>query len=146
MAKSVKVTTSWNEDGYVEIESRGHKVISDVRAELGGTDRGLAPGELLIGSLGSCQLLVAQLNAKRFDIDIQNLAVELEAESVNDEHNGKSLFPTIKFSIRVESNSPEEKVKAFIEFVENHCPVGATLSSAVQLIQSELIVKRPEYH
>ncbi len=31
---------------FVEIEARGHKVISDTGTEIGGTDKGLAPGEL----------------------------------------------------------------------------------------------------
>lgn len=143
MAKLLKVKTSLNENGIPEIEARGHKVLSDVGADKGGSDQGLLPGELLIGSLGACQLLVAKFNAKRFDIDLQGLSVELEAEGGIEETNGRQYLPNIKFSIHVESNSPEEKVKEFIEFVENNCPIGATLANAVNVVQTELLVKQP---
>lgn len=146
MAKSLKVKTLLNENGFVEVEARGHKVISDVGTELGGADKGLLPGELLVGSLGACQLLVAKFNAQRLGIDLQSLSIELEAEASVDENTGKRLIPAIKFNIHVESNSPEEKVKEFIEFVENNCPIGATLSHAVNLIQSELVVQNPVNH
>ena len=66
------------------ITAREHKVLSEIETDLGGTYSGLLHGELLIGSLGTCQLIVAKLYAKRLAINSKGLSIEQESTGGSD--------------------------------------------------------------
>lgn len=87
---TVSATTVLKDNLLVEAETRGHKVIVDEPLDLGGTDRGMNPVELLLSALGACQSIVARTYAKKFDIDLQNFWVELEGDIDLDGFLGKS--------------------------------------------------------
>ncbi len=78
-----KATATLKEKVLVETESRGHKVMVDEPASLGGTDTAMNPVELLLSALGSCQSIVARTYAEKFDIDLKNFRVELEGGDID---------------------------------------------------------------
>ena len=130
-----KAKTFLKENVLVEAEVRGHKVIIDEPASLGGTDKGMNPVELLLSSLGACQSLVARTYAKKFHVDLQNFWVELEGDLDTDGFLNKSDvrpgFLSIRSTFHIETSAPDEKVKAYKEFIEAHCPVGDTIANTV---------------
>jgi len=136
------VKTSLTKNGFVEIESRGHKVISDTPIHRGGTDKGLFPGELLLGALGACQTLSAKALAKKFDIDLQNFWVELEGDRGQDEQSAVPRIQDIKFIFHIETDAPNEKIEEFTNYIETHCPIAETLANIVNLISSKVVVEK----
>lgn len=144
---TVSTKTVLKENLLVETEARGHKVIVDEPANLGGTDQGMNPVELLLSSLGACQSIVARTYAEKFEVDLQNFWVELEGDIDMDGFLGKSDvrpgFSDIRYTFHIETNAPEEKIQAYKEFIEAHCPVGDTIANPVNLASSKVVIENP---
>lgn len=142
---TVKAKTVLQEQVVVEAEVRGHKVTIDEPENLGGTDTGMNPVELLLSALGACQSIVARTYAEKFDIDLKKFWVELEGELDTDGFLGKSDvrpgFSSIRSIFHIETDAPEEKVKAFKEHIEAHCPVGDTINHPVDLASAKVVIE-----
>lgn len=132
------------ENVLVEAEARGHKVIIDEPVQLGGTDKGMNPVELLLSALGACQAIVARTYAEKFEIDLQSFSVELEGELDIDGFKGvegvRPGFQKIVPVFHIETNAPEERVQAFKDYIEAHCPVGDTIANIVQLESPRVVI------
>lgn len=143
---TVKANTVLKENVLVEAEARGHKIIVDEPASLGGTDKGMNPVELLLSALGACQSIVARTYAKKFDIDLQNFWVELEGDIDLDGFFGRSDvrpgFLEIRYTFHIETSAPDEKIQAYKEYIESHCPVGDTIANTVNLSSSRVVVEK----
>lgn len=142
---TVSAKTTLKENVLVEAEARGHKIIIDEPANLGGTDKGMNPVELLLSALGACQSIVARTYAKKFDIDLQDFWVEVEGDidtdgflAISDVRPG---FESIRYTFHIETTASEEKIEAYKAFIEAHCPVGDTIANPVQLVSSKVIVE-----
>ena len=133
MAKEVFKSVSTLLEGVtVESVARQHKIILDEPAELGGVDKGMNPCEALLSALGSCKCIVAASFAKEHGIDLQNLVIEVEGDLDPDGFMGtnpeaKIGFTEIRTKINIKTDSSEEKVKDFIDFIDRTCPVADTL-------------------
>ena len=142
-----KAKTVLKENVLVEAEARSHKIIVDEPKSLGGTDTGMNPAELLLSALGSCQSIVARTYAKKFDIDLQKFWVEVEGDIDLDGFMGKPGvrpgFQTIRYTFHIETTAPEEKVEAYKDYIEAHCPVGDTIANIVNLVSANVVVKNP---
>lgn len=129
----------------VEAEARGHKVIIDEPADLGGTDTGMNPVELLLSSLGACQSIVARTFAKKFKVDLQSFWVEVEGDLDTDGFLDKSDvrpgFLSVRSTFHIQTSAPKENVEEFKKFIETHCPVGDTIANAVNLTAKVVIEK-----
>lgn len=141
-----KAKSQLKENVLVEVEARGHKVIIDEPESLGGTDKGMNPVELLLSALGACQAIVARVYANQFEVDLQNFWVELEGDLDTDGFLNKSDirpgFLEIRYTFHIETNAPDEKVQAYKEFIEAHCPVGDSIANAVNL-KSKVVIENP---
>ena len=139
---SYKVTVEMNDKKQAVVTARDQQIIADTIPQYGGTGEGLTPPEMLIGALGACQLIVTKLYAKKFDVDIQHIAIELEGTPGKPDGTVE-FIPEIKFNTVIESNSPEEKVREYLEFVEKNCLVASTIANQVLLTQEDLTIKEP---
>jgi len=143
---TIKAKTSLKENVLVEAEARGHKIIIDEPANLGGTDKGMNPVEVLLSALGACQSIVARIYAEKFGIDLQNFWVDIEGDIDTDGFLGKSDvrpgFESIRYTFHIETTASEEKVEAYKEYIEAHCPVGDTIANTVNLVSSKVIVEK----
>ncbi|MHA6252547.1 OsmC family protein [Oceanobacillus sp. CAU 1775] len=131
----IKANAHLKERVLVETTARQHRVIVDEPASLGGTDTAMNPVELLLSALGACQSIVARTYAEKFGINLNDFKVELEGDLDTDGFLGKADvrpgFSNIRSTYSIETDAPEEKVVEFLEFLENHCPVGDTIENAV---------------
>ncbi|MEH6944115.1 OsmC family protein [Bacillus sp. JJ722] len=142
--QTFKVKTTLKEGVLVETEARGHKVLVDEPKYLGGTDKGMNPVELILAGLGACQSIVARTYAKKFDIEFDDLWIELEGDLDLDGFLNKSDvrpgYSTVRYTIHIQSDASEEKIDEFIKFVEAHCPVGDTIANVVNLVSAGVVV------
>lgn len=129
------------------IQARTHQIIADEPTELGGTDEGANPVELLLGALGSCQSVVAQVYAEKFGLQYDELRIELEGDidldGFFDKKDIRPGFSDIRYKFHFKSTEPAERFQEFLNFVESKCPVGDTLANPVALIRAELEVENP---
>lgn len=140
------VTTTHPGHGMkVDIQARQHRLVADEPLELGGTDAGANPVEILLGALGACQSVVAQVYAEKFGLRFDSLRIELEGDidldGFFDKATVRSGFSDIRYKFIFETQEAPEKFQKFIDYVEQRCPVGDTLANPVALSRAEIVVK-----
>ena len=138
MSKDVfKATTIHRGGTKVKIQARSHEIIADEPKELGGTDTGANPVELLLGALGACQSVVAQVYSEKFDVEYDELRIELEGDidldGFLDKADVRPGYSEIRLKYYFKTNEPLEKLQPFVDFVQTKCPVGDTIANAVSL-------------
>lgn len=147
MAKQVfKSITKLKEGMKVECTSRNHTIMIDEPAELGGTDEGMNPVEVLLSALGGCKCIVARSFAKAHGINLKDFRIELEGDLDPDGFMGlnkgaKIGFSSIRSKIYIESDSPKEDIEKFVEFIDRTCPVGDTITNSPNQV-TELIIEK----
>ncbi|MEO6829526.1 MAG: OsmC family protein [Acidobacteriaceae bacterium] len=146
--QTFKVATTHPGQGTrVEITARGHRIIADEPTELGGTDTGANPVEVLLGALGACQSIVAQVHAKKFGVSYEELRIELEGDidldGFFDVSNVRAGYSEIRYKYFIKTAESEEKLRPFLDFVARKCPVGDTIENAVHLVSAGFEIEKP---
>jgi uncharacterized OsmC-like protein len=146
MGKTKFRASAYLQDGVqVKVKSRNFEVTIDEPKSLGGTDTGMNPVELLLSALGACQAIVARVYAKKFNIEFDNLWIELEGDLDTDGFLNKSDvrpgYSDIRYNIHIETDAPKEKVDEFVAFIETKCPVGDTIANPVNLKLNDIVIE-----
>lgn len=126
-----------------EIVARDKTVVADEPAEVGGTDEGPTPYELLLGALGACTAMTIVLYAKRKGWTIERVTVELEHDRVHAEDcavcDDKDVsLDRVRKRITVEGPLHEEQ-RVRLEEISRKCPVQRTLVGSMR-IEDELVL------
>ena len=141
-----KATAHLQEGVQVIAKSRGFEITIDEPKNLGGTDTGMNPVELVLSALGACQAIVARVYARKFKIDFTDLWIEVTGELDTDGFLHKSDvrpgYSNIKYDFHIETDAPREKVEEFVRFVEKTCPVGDTIVNAAPIELNEIIIEK----
>ncbi len=112
-------------DGYtVENIGRTHLWLSDEPQDLGGTDLGPTPSELLLSSLASCKLITMRMYASRKGWDFQDAVISL---SIGDK-NEKTL---IEKSIEFKGDLSDDQIER-LKSISGRCPVAKMLAGSVE--------------
>lgn len=119
---------------------RGKKIMIDEPEQLGGTDRGPNPVELVLAALGGCLNILATSFSAQHDVMLKDVRIEVEGDLDPDGFMGKNKsvrpgFQKIRYRIIVDSPSPQENVAELLAHIESICPVKDTLSG-VPVIRS----------
>lgn len=147
MLKTYKATAKKLSKGLqVEASSRGFKILMDEPEELGGTDAGMTPVELLLSALAGCKTIVASAFAAAQDITFEEFRIDLEGDLDPDGFLGladvRNGFQEIRFVMHFKSDEPREKLKDFANFIQDTCPVGDNLVNGVDLVFDGIEVER----
>lgn len=120
----------------VESESRGFKIIADEPKNLGGTDTGMNPVEMLLCSLGSCMTIVAYFFAREAKVDLKDFRVELEGDLDTAGFMGRGTarpgFQEIRYKMIIKSESPRDNIERLFDIIKSRCPVGDSISNGVR--------------
>lgn len=122
-------------DLTVDIQARNHVVRIDEPKSIGGADEGMTPVEALLGSLGSCKVIVARLLAEAHNIKLNNISIEHVGEIDPDGLAGTNPEAKLGFSkitslYDVDADNTQEEIEKFIEAIESTCPVKDTIVNA----------------
>lgn len=107
----------------------------DEPRELGGTDTGPNPVEVVLAALGSCQAIVYRAYASVLGIRLDS--VEVEAKGYLDLRGLLAVsevppgFDQVTFSTRIVSPEPPGRIQELVTIVESHCPVLDTLRRGI---------------
>src|SRR5688572_5772998 len=120
-----------------EIEVRGKTVVVDEPADVGGTDEGPTPYELLLGALGSCTAMTVLMYARRKGWELTGVTVELENDRVHVRdceacESSDTYLDRIQVRIAVDGPLHEEQ-RAKLEEIARRCPVNKTLAGNVRV-------------
>ena len=141
-----KATARKKEGLAVDCNARSFKITLDEPENMGGTNTGMNPAEAILCGLGACQTILAASFALKHGIDLQDFWVELEGDLDTDGFMGVSDvrpgYSSIRYTMHIKSNTPEDKIRSFIEFIEKRCPMGDTLMHEVKLQKTNVIIEK----
>ncbi len=128
-AKVTFASQSRLQDGFhSEVALRDHALTVDEPEELGGTDKGPNPVELVLASLGTCQEITYRAYAAALGIPLESVSVKLEGDidlrgffAVADDV--RPGYQAIRGTVELTSSASEEQLQTLREAVNAHCPV-----------------------
>jgi putative redox protein len=107
------------------VEVGGHKLTSDEPHDIGGTNAGPNPQELLAASLASCSAITMEMYAKRKGWEVGDVIVEVDYEPA--QRGSPTRF---QMAVKLPKELPEEQRDKLMQIVAK-CPVHRTLEGEV---------------
>ena len=117
---------------HVEIGT--HKVTSDEPANVGGSDAGPNPQELLAASLASCSAITMEMYAIRKGWDVGDVIVDVDYEPA--QRGSPTRF---QISVKLPKELPEDQRERLMQIVAK-CPVHRTLEGEVMFEERLVLV------
>lgn len=119
---------------------------ADEPTELGGTDAGPNPYDLLLGALGSCTSMTLLMYARRKKWPVEHIRVELDhsrvhAKDCEDCEEKDVKLDYFRKRITVTGNLSEEQ-RVRLQEIAQRCPVHRTLTGTIR-IEDELRIVQP---
>ena len=131
-----------------EAVMRAHKLVVDEPPELGGTDAGPNPVELILAALGTCQEITYRAYATALGIPLDRVAVNLMGTidlkgffAVDDAV--RPGYQKITGTVRLESTASDEQLEILRNAVNAHCPVLDIIQNRVPVTLDLAIERTP---
>jgi putative redox protein len=117
-------------DLRVSLHARSHEVIVDAEVEVGGTDQGPTPHELLAASLAGCTSITVQMYADRkgWPLKSCDVTVRLVDGDKSDANSATNFTVTVSF----DGELTAEQRSRLLE-IANRCPVHRALMRPTQI-------------
>lgn len=121
----------------VEVEAGGHRFIADEPIDVGGTNEGPTPYDLVAAGLAGCTSMTMQLIAKRENIPLTGI----EMKVTNDRMHAKDCADCMteagyihRFTIEIKvTGDLTEPQRARLQQVAARCPVAKMLTSEIKI-------------
>lgn len=115
-----------------EIKTAHHTLLADAGKDIGGTETGPDPHELLLASLGACTSMTLQLFAKKREWKLTSVNVRLSEDRVDDAQNPGKQITKITRDVHVEGDLTPEQLET-LKTIANKCPIHKLLTSSMEI-------------
>ena len=113
------------------LSNNRHELIADEPPELGGTDLGFSPNELLCSALAACTCITLRMYADRKAWPLTDVTAHITSE-----RNNESNTTQFNRQISLIGNLTEEQ-KARLLVIANQCPIHKVLTNPI-VIETQL--------
>ncbi|HEU4629383.1 MAG TPA: bifunctional alpha/beta hydrolase/OsmC family protein [Gemmatimonadaceae bacterium] len=143
-----RVTTRTGAEGFrTEIGVRGHTVVADEPAALGGEDAGPTPYDLLVGALGACTSMTLQMYARRKRWPLEEAVVHLRHSRVyaEDQENCPDRpvrLDRVERELELVGPLTAEQRQRLLE-IADRCPVHRTVEAGIH-VETRLASTEPD--
>ena len=118
----------------------GNKVQLDASPEIGGTNQGMRPMQLLLTSLGGCSSIDIISMLKKQRQDLKDIKVRITGE--RETGAAPSLYRDIHIHFKLYGNLDEEKAQKAVSLsVEKYCSVARILEKTAKIGYSFEIIR-----
>lgn len=141
MAEQNEVVVRVGPSGYrAEVSARGHTLVADEPASVGGTDAGPTPYDYLAAALGTCTAMTVRMYADRRGWPLERVTVRLTHSRVHEKDCERSDAERVGIdqlarSIEFDGDLTEEQ-RAGLLRIADRCPVGQTLERGVRIVSA----------
>ncbi|MDX1554904.1 MAG: alpha/beta fold hydrolase [Xanthomonadales bacterium] len=125
-------------DGYLlSINADGHPLLADEPSEVGGSDRGPSPYELLSAALAGCTIMTLHMYARRKEWPLEAVRAQISHGKIHAEDCAACETKTGKVDrfervMSLEGDLDEEQRARLME-IADRCPVHRTLHEEVEI-------------
>jgi putative redox protein len=136
--KLFSVVTDTSAKGLkTKISAGKHLLYADEPLEVGGTDEGPSPYEILISALGACTGMTLSMYAKRKEMPLKSVKVHLRHDKVYVEDlvacdKDTSKIDVIYREIELEGDLNKDQRKSLLD-IANKCPVHKSLANGINI-------------
>ena len=120
-----------------DLVAGGHALIADEPEEVGGTDEGPSPYDLLAAALGACTAMTLRMYADRKEWPLEGATVRLSHHRCHAKDDARCAEEDVGLDVlvrRLELQGPlSEEQRDRLEEIADRCPVGRTLESGVRV-------------
>jgi putative redox protein len=123
-----EVTVS-QQSGYASaVYARGHELRSDEPGELGGTDTGPSPWELLLAGMASCTAITVQMYADRKGWELGGVEVSARMDEEGAVHMGVDVLADL-----------DDDQRARLEQIASRCPVVKAVQRGIPVTKDVVV-------
>ncbi len=137
--KTLRATGNMGAGMTIEIMCGEHKVYMDQPKNAGGADRGPAPPELILAAYAGCVGSLGRIIAMQDKIKLHGMVFEVEADYDPDyllgrETTARAGFQEMRLKVKIDADLDDAGKQAFLDKIEDRCPVGDNLINATKLV------------
>ena len=137
--KTLRATGHMGAGMTIEIMCGEHKVYMDQPKNAGGADLGPAPPELILAAYAGCVGSIGRIIAFQEKITLRGMTFVVEADYVPDRVLGRKTearpgFQEMRLKVNIDADLDDEAKQAFLDKIEQRCPVGDNLINSTKLI------------
>ncbi|MGN5953995.1 OsmC family protein [Sphingobacterium lactis] len=130
-----EVVVSIGEESYTtQIQYGDLSLIADEPEELGGQNKGFAPTQLLLSSIGACKAITMRMYANRKEWKVNKIEVKVSSEVQKSEQQQTTY---IKCNVFIDGELDADQKKRIYTIGEK-CPVQKMLQNPI-VVESNLI-------
>jgi uncharacterized OsmC-like protein len=153
--RTVKLRSTWQRGAKALVEigsqqtmgkesvprTRRFFVTMDAPSGLGGVDAAPTAAESLVAALAGCLTSGIAANAALFDVPIDAIGIEMEADIdfrglFGHDRAVRNGFTDIRYTVTIQSPASEQQVRRCKETIDRKSPVADTLINAVNVTSS----------
>jgi len=133
-----KITARLTSGTAVELSNERHQWTSDEPIDIGGTDSGPNPYELLLGSLAACTCITLALYCRHKGIQLESVEATYDHDRIHAEDceecddSDRGFIDRIQSRVHIEGSFDDAQRKRLAQIV-GRCPVHKTLENRIVL-------------